>query len=63
MLYDFLNTILKTDSGQRMTSGECWATMRVYSEKIAELQPFKRNKAAENESIRKFFAGVSSNRS
>lgn len=34
ILYDFLSMIIKMDSSQRMSSGECWACMRPYSEKI-----------------------------
>lgn len=46
--------IIKIDSNQRMSSGEGWAAMRPYSEKITELQPFYRNTTAENNSIKKF---------
>lgn len=30
-LYDFLIMVINKDSSQRMTSGECWASMRPYS--------------------------------
>lgn len=53
-LYPFMFNIIKIDSNQRMSSGEGWAAMRPYSEKITELQPFYRNTTAENNSIKKF---------
>lgn len=34
---DFLAMIVKVNAEQRMTTGQCWASLRPYSEKILEL--------------------------
>ena len=41
--YHFLESVLRQGQSQRMSSGECWAMMRPYSESITELKKFKRN--------------------
>lgn len=46
LFYGFLSNVLRGNSDQRMSSGECWASMQPYSERITEMQSFGRNQGA-----------------
>jgi hypothetical protein len=54
--------IVNTDSTKRLSSAECWASMKPYGEKITDLEPFSRNLGVEATSVRKYFTEGSGRR-